>query len=97
LACSRSGAGGWQSRAAAFLSVRTVVRGDALVQSISAASILAKVARDAIMLNLDGDYPGYVSPFTRLSHAAHRQALELRSLGRPPAQFRPVRRLLANN
>jgi len=38
--------------------VRTVVRGDALVKSISAASILAKVARDSILQHLDGQYPG---------------------------------------
>lgn len=79
--------------------VRTIVRGDSLVQSISAASILAKVARDAIMLNLDGDYPGYGFAIHKgYPTAAHRQALEL--LG-PSAvhrrSFGPVRRLLANN
>ena len=36
-----------------------VVKGDALCQSISAASILAKVARDRYMVNLDGKYPMY--------------------------------------
>ena len=36
-----------------------VVKGDALVASVSAASILAKVARDAYMRELDGRYPGY--------------------------------------
>lgn len=79
--------------------VRTVVRGDSLVQSISAASILAKVARDAIMLNLDGEYPGYGFAIHKgYPTAAHRQALEL--LG-PSAvhrrSFGPVRRLLVNN
>lgn len=38
---------------------RTIVAGDALEQSISAASILAKTARDALMHTLDTQYPGY--------------------------------------
>ncbi len=36
-----------------------VVKGDASVASISAASIIAKVARDEYMRGLDGEYPGY--------------------------------------
>lgn len=39
--------------------VEAVVGGDALVPAISAASILAKVARDAEMVELDARYPGY--------------------------------------
>src|SRR5258706_2458878 len=38
---------------------RAIVRGDSLVKAISAASILAKVARDAEMTRLDGHYPVY--------------------------------------
>lgn len=38
---------------------RAIVRGDSLVRAISAASILAKTARDAEMKRLDGRYPGY--------------------------------------
>jgi ribonuclease HII len=38
---------------------RAIVRGDQLVAAISAASILAKVARDAEMTALDRRYPGY--------------------------------------
>ena len=38
---------------------QTVVRGDATVAAISAASILAKQARDALMPQLDLAYPGY--------------------------------------
>ncbi len=37
----------------------TVVQGDALVRAISAASILAKCARDALMGTLERAYPGY--------------------------------------
>ncbi len=39
--------------------VRTIVGGDATVESIMAASIVAKVARDAELLRLDAQYPGY--------------------------------------
>jgi ribonuclease HII len=39
--------------------VRTIVRGDATEAAISAASILAKVSRDALMLELDREYPAY--------------------------------------
>ena len=38
---------------------RAIVKGDRLVAAISAASILAKVARDAEMTALDARYPGY--------------------------------------
>jgi len=39
--------------------IRAIVRGDATVEAISAASILAKTARDAEMLRLHQIYPGY--------------------------------------
>ncbi len=38
---------------------QTLVKGDSLCASIAAASILAKVARDRYMLELDGQYPAY--------------------------------------
>lgn len=38
---------------------QTIVQGDAKVQEISAASILAKVARDRLMLEMDKLYPEY--------------------------------------
>jgi len=41
------------------LPAQTVVKGDAVSQSIAAASILAKVARDRAMLDLDRLYPQY--------------------------------------
>ena len=78
--------------------VRTVVRGDALIKSISAASILAKVARDAILQSLDGEYPGYgFAVHKGYPTAAHQRALE--TLGPSPVHrrsFSPVRRLLEN-
>lgn len=39
--------------------VETIVGGDGLVPAIMAASIIAKVARDAEMRRLDQDFPGY--------------------------------------
>jgi ribonuclease HII len=38
---------------------RAIVRGDSLVKAISAASILAKTARDAQMTLMDRQFPGY--------------------------------------
>ncbi len=38
---------------------RSLIHGDALSLSIAAASILAKVARDRLMVEMDGQYPGY--------------------------------------
>jgi ribonuclease HII len=39
--------------------VETIVQGDATVKAIGAASILAKTARDAMLVALDTIYPGY--------------------------------------
>ena len=39
--------------------VKTVVKGDSLSANIAAASILAKVTRDDLMLQLAQEYPGY--------------------------------------
>lgn len=41
------------------LPVKTVVKGDSLSANIAAASILAKVTRDDLMLELAQQYPGY--------------------------------------
>ncbi|MBQ1404773.1 MAG: ribonuclease HII [Oscillospiraceae bacterium] len=37
----------------------TVVKGDAKCATVAAASILAKVTRDRLMVEYDGQYPGY--------------------------------------
>ena len=39
--------------------VQTVIAGDDLIPSISAASIVAKTYRDALMVRLSANYPGY--------------------------------------
>ena len=78
---------------------RAVVRGDASVAAISAASILAKVARDQEMIEMDRRYPEY--GFARhkgYGTHAHRDAL-LR-FGPSPihrASFAPVRSALDRN
>jgi len=50
--------------------VKTVVKGDALSCSIAAASILAKEARDRIMVEMDSVYPGYGFAGHKGYHAA---------------------------
>lgn len=39
--------------------VRTLVKADALIAEVSAASIIAKVTRDRLMAELDRVHPGY--------------------------------------
>lgn len=78
------------------MAAKAIVRGDASEPAISAASILAKEARDAYMLELDDRYPGY--DFARhkgYPTRAHLQAL--RRLGPCQAhrrEFAPVAEIL---
>ena len=60
-----------------------VIKGDASVPSISAASILAKTTRDALMRDLDDRYPGFRCRATRDIRRVTRRALN--SLGRARA------------
>ncbi len=73
-----------------------VVKGDSRVAAISAASILAKVARDREMVELDAVYPGYgLAGHKGYPSPAHLDALA--RLGVTPIHrrsFAPVRRLL---
>jgi ribonuclease HII len=75
---------------------QAVIKGDSRVEAISAASILAKVARDVEMIELDARYPGYgLASHKGYGSRAHPAALE--SLGVTPIHRRsyaPVRRLL---
>lgn len=76
--------------------VTCIIGGDALEPAISAASILAKTARDAVMVDLCTQYPGYgFSQHKGYGSASHIEAL--RRLGPSPAHrrtFAPVRELL---
>jgi ribonuclease HII len=73
----------------------SIVGGDGLDASIAAASIVAKVHRDALMARLDGEYPGY--GFARHMGYATREHLHaLRRLGACPIHrrsFAPVSQL----
>lgn len=75
---------------------RAIIGGDALVPAISAASILAKVTRDRLMMAMDAEHPGY-------GFAAHKgystpeHLAALKRLGPCPQHrrsFAPVRLLL---
>jgi len=76
--------------------VRPVVRGDSLSVSIAAASILAKTARDRVMLDLDREWPDYGFAAHKGYHAP-RHVEALQRLGPCPAHrrsFAPIRALL---
>ncbi|HIP53391.1 MAG TPA: ribonuclease HII [Chromatiales bacterium] len=76
-----------------------VVRGDALVPAISAASILAKVSRDREMVLLDERYPGYgLARHKGYPTRAHLEALERLGVSAIHRRsFAPVRRCLEGN
>jgi ribonuclease HII len=75
---------------------RGIIKGDAKVDSIAAASILAKVDRDACLLDWDAIYPQYgLARHKGYCTAEHLAALE--RYGPTPlhrSSFEPVRRLL---
>lgn len=77
--------------------VEAIVRGDVSVKAISAASILAKVARDAEMVALDERYPGY-GLARHKGYGTPEHLAALRRLGPTPihrCSFSPVRVLLS--
>jgi ribonuclease HII len=78
--------------------VRTVIGGDAILPSISAASIIAKTHRDALMVRMCERYPGYgLSRHFGYCTAQHVQALV--TLGPCPIHrrsFNPLRSWLSN-
>lgn len=77
--------------------VRTIVGGDALIASISAASVLAKVYRDRLMLSMHSLYPDYGFDRHKGYPTAHHLE-RLKALGPCPIHrksFAPVRRAAA--
>ncbi len=75
---------------------KAIIDGDALCKSIAAASIIAKVTRDRLMLEMDAAHPGYGfakhKGYGTAEHMKH-----LRALGPCPIHrrsFAPVRELL---
>ncbi|WP_271086428.1 ribonuclease HII [Brevundimonas sp. NIBR11] len=76
--------------------VETAVGGDGLSLSIAAASILAKTARDAIMIAMDAEYPGYGFASHKGYNAPIHQAA-LKAMGPCPIHrksWAPIRALL---
>lgn len=73
-----------------------VVKGDARCLSIAAASIVAKVARDAIMVDLAQQHPGYGWE-TNAGYGSKAHLEALRNLGVTPhhrRSFKPVHNIL---
>jgi len=78
--------------------VETAVGGDGLSLSIAAASILAKTARDRLMVEMDALYPGYGFAGHK-GYSAPTHLAALKALGPCPIHRRswaPIRALLAD-
>lgn len=75
---------------------RAIVGGDATVDAISAASIIAKVSRDEFMRRVDSQYPGYgFAQHKGYGTTAHRERIE--HLGPCPQHrrsFKPLSTML---
>ena len=78
---------------------RAIVKGDSKVAAISAASILAKTARDELMLALHGCYPQYgFDAHKGYPTAAHLAALREHGVSVVHRKtFKPVRQFAANH
>jgi ribonuclease HII len=74
-----------------------VIKGDAICASIMAASVVAKVFRDRLMIEYDSQYPGYGFALHKgYATRFHREAL--RALGPSPIHrmsWAPIRAVLA--
>jgi ribonuclease HII len=76
--------------------ITAVIKGDEKIESISAASIIAKVTRDREMLDLDQQYPGYAFAAHK-GYGTKKHMESLRELGPCPIHrrsFAPVAQLL---
>lgn len=78
------------------LASRAIVKGDSTIPAISAASILAKTARDEFMLRLHDQFPQYgFAVHKGYPTAAHLEALREHGVSSVHRRsFRPVRELL---
>ena len=73
-----------------------VVKGDDRSLSIAAASIVAKITRDDLMLELDAQYPGY-GWAKNAGYPTKEHLVALKSLGITPhhrRSFKPVHNIL---
>lgn len=82
-----------------ILPCEAVVGGDALHQEISAASILAKVARDRQMQVLDAEFPAYgFAKHNGYPTKAHLEAIEAHGvLAQHRRSYKPIRLILEQN
>ncbi len=74
----------------------TIIKGDARSVSISAASIMAKICRDYVMLSLAQQHPGYGWE-TNMGYGSKRHMSALQELGVTPhhrRSFKPVHNIL---
>ena len=78
------------------LPATTLVKGDSRSISISAASIVAKVCRDCVLVDLAQQHPGYGWE-TNMGYGSKKHTEALRSLGVTPhhrRSFKPVHNML---
>ena len=78
------------------LSAQAVVKGDTRSVSIAAASIVAKICRDRLMVDLAQQYPGYGWE-TNMGYGSKSHMLALQNLGATPhhrRSFKPVHNIL---
>ncbi|MBB4172370.1 ribonuclease HII [Sulfitobacter noctilucicola] len=78
------------------LPAETIIKGDGRSQSIAAASIVAKVCRDYVMLSLAQQHPGYGWE-TNMGYGSKSHMLALQKLGITPhhrRSFKPVHNML---
>jgi ribonuclease HII len=78
------------------LPAQTIIKGDARSQSISAASIMAKICRDYVMLSLAQQHPGYGWE-TNMGYGSKKHMEALQNLGVTPHHrrtFKPVHNML---
>jgi len=77
----------------------SLIHGDAACLSIAAASVLAKTARDALLVQMEAEFPGYgLAAHKGYGTAQHRQALDaLGVCSQHRRTYRPVAARLAKS
>jgi ribonuclease HII len=79
-----------------YSGVRTLAKADALIPAVSAASIVAKVARDQFMIDLSAEYPEYgFERHVGYGTAMHHQALKRYGVTtQHRLSYRPIRLII---
>ena len=78
---------------------KCIIKGDSISISIAAASVVAKVTRDNLMLKLDKEFPNYNWKKNKgYGTAEHRNALELYGPCKYHRKsFSPINKMLGDN